>query len=78
MAEQNAAAVAAASFGLRFDQRQVRTSGETRISNFLLWQISYAELWVTEKCWPEFDRAVLHQALREFAGRERRFGGIQG
>jgi undecaprenyl diphosphate synthase len=54
----------------------IRTAGEMRVSNFLLWQISYAELWVTERCWPEFDRATLHQALRDYAGRERRFGGI--
>jgi undecaprenyl diphosphate synthase len=54
----------------------IRTAGEMRVSNFLLWQISYAELWVTDKCWPDFDRATLHQALREFAARERRFGGL--
>ena len=54
----------------------VRTAGEMRVSNFLLWQISYAELWVTEKCWPDFDRATLHQALRDYAARERRFGGL--
>jgi undecaprenyl diphosphate synthase len=56
----------------------IRTAGEMRVSNFLLWQISYAELWVTDKCWPEFDRAALHQALRDYAGRERRFGGLKG
>jgi undecaprenyl diphosphate synthase len=56
----------------------IRTAGEMRVSNFLLWQISYAELWVTDKCWPEFDQAVLHQALRDYAGRERRFGGLKG
>jgi undecaprenyl diphosphate synthase len=54
----------------------IRTAGEMRVSNFLLWQISYAELWVTERCWPDFDRETLHQALRDYAGRERRFGGI--
>jgi undecaprenyl diphosphate synthase len=54
----------------------IRTAGEMRVSNFLLWQISYAELWVTEKCWPEFDRGTLHEALRDFAQRERRFGGL--
>jgi undecaprenyl diphosphate synthase len=54
----------------------IRTAGEMRISNFLLWQISYAELWVTDKCWPDFDRATLHQALREYASRIRRFGGL--
>jgi undecaprenyl diphosphate synthase len=56
----------------------VRTAGEMRVSNFLLWQISYAELWVTEKCWPDFDAELLRQALRDFAGRTRRFGGLEG
>ncbi len=54
----------------------IRTAGEMRISNFLLWQISYAELWVTETCWPEFDEAHLHQAIRDYASRDRRFGGL--
>ncbi len=56
----------------------VRTAGELRVSNFLLWQISYAELWVTEACWPDFDKATLHQALRDYAARERKFGGLGG
>jgi len=56
----------------------IRTAGEMRISNFLLWQISYAELWVTEKCWPEFEIADFHQAIRDFAARDRRYGGIKG
>jgi undecaprenyl diphosphate synthase len=56
----------------------IRTAGEMRVSNFLLWQISYAELWVTDRCWPEFYPGTLHQALRDFAGRERRFGGLKG
>jgi undecaprenyl diphosphate synthase len=54
----------------------IRTAGEMRISNFLLWQISYAEIWVTEKCWPEFDEQTLHEAIRAYAGRNRRFGGL--
>lgn len=54
----------------------IRTAGEMRISNFLLWQISYAEIWVTEKCWPEFRSEDLLEALRSFGGRERRFGGL--
>jgi undecaprenyl diphosphate synthase len=54
----------------------IRTAGEMRVSNYLLWQISYAELWVTPKFWPEFDAALLHEALRDFARRERRFGGL--
>jgi undecaprenyl diphosphate synthase len=55
----------------------IRTAGEMRVSNYLLWQISYAELWVTPKCWPEFDIPLLHQALRDYAKRERRFGGLK-
>ena len=54
----------------------VRTAGEMRISNFLLWQISYAELWVTNDCWPEFRETHLHAAIRDFAARDRRFGGL--
>jgi len=54
----------------------IRTAGEMRISNFLLWQISYAEIWVTDKFWPEFDEATLHEAIRAYAARERRFGGL--
>jgi undecaprenyl diphosphate synthase len=54
----------------------IRTAGEMRISNFLLWQISYAELWVTQRCWPEFEIGDLHQAIRDFASRDRRFGGL--
>ncbi len=55
----------------------IRTAGEMRISNFLLWQISYAELWVTQRCWPEFEIADMHSAIRDFAARDRRFGGIK-
>jgi len=55
----------------------IRTAGEMRISNFLLWQISYAELWVTQTCWPEFSTLDLHQALRDYASRDRRFGGLK-
>ncbi|VTT97359.1 undecaprenyl pyrophosphate synthetase : Isoprenyl transferase OS=Blastopirellula marina DSM 3645 GN=DSM3645_07730 PE=3 SV=1: Prenyltransf [Gemmataceae bacterium] len=55
----------------------VRTAGEMRVSNYLLWQISYAELWVTSKFWPEFGPDLLHEALRDFARRERRFGGLK-
>lgn len=55
----------------------VRTSGEMRISNFLLWQISYAELIVTEKYWPDFNEAEFAKAIEEFQKRERRFGGTE-
>lgn len=54
----------------------IRTSGEMRISNFLLWQISYSEIVVTAKLWPEFSRKDLEWAIEEFQRRERRFGGI--
>ena len=54
----------------------VRTAGEMRISNFLLWQISYAEIWVTNKHWPQFQISDLHQAIRNYASRDRRFGGL--
>jgi undecaprenyl diphosphate synthase len=56
----------------------VRTAGELRISNFLLWQISYAEIWVTDRCWPEFDELTLHQAIQDFAHRNRKYGGLNG
>ncbi len=56
----------------------IRTAGEMRVSNYLLWQISYAELWVTPLCWPDFTEATLHEALRDYAGRTRRFGGLAG
>ena len=52
----------------------IRTGGELRISNFLLWQLAYAELYFTDTLWPDFDTAALDQALAWFAGRERRFG----
>ncbi|MFP6768991.1 MAG: undecaprenyl diphosphate synthase family protein, partial [Planctomycetaceae bacterium] len=54
----------------------IRTAGEMRVSNFLLWQISYAEIWVTQKYWPEFCRNDLLEALQDYASRERRFGGL--
>lgn len=56
----------------------VRTAGEMRISNYLLWQISYAELHVTPTLWPDFGHSDLHAAIRDYASRSRRFGGLQG
>lgn len=53
----------------------IRTSGELRVSNFLLWQIAYTEIWVTETLWPDFDRYDLLRAVVEFEARSRRFGG---
>ncbi len=55
----------------------IRTAGEMRISNFLLWQISYAELYVCDKEWPEFTSEDLNEAMREFGRRERRFGDVR-
>ena len=52
----------------------IRTSGEERISNFLLWQIAYTELYFTEKLWPDFRREDLYEAIYDFQNRERRFG----
>lgn len=54
----------------------IRTASELRVSNFLLWQISYAELWVTDRHWPDFREPDLHNACRDFASRDRRFGGL--
>jgi undecaprenyl diphosphate synthase len=54
----------------------IRTGGEHRISNFLLWQLAYTELWFTDVLWPDLDEGVLDAAFAEFAGRERRFGLI--
>jgi len=56
----------------------IRTSGEMRVSNFLLWQIAYAEIYVTETLWPDFNRARLLEALLDFQKRERRYGGLNG
>ena len=54
----------------------IRTSGEMRVSNYLLWQIAYTELFVTPVLWPDFDRKVLHEAIESYQSRERRFGKV--
>ncbi len=54
----------------------IRTSGEMRVSNFLLWQIAYTELWITPTLWPDFAPADLYRAVADFQGRTRRFGGV--
>ena len=54
----------------------IRTSGEMRISNFLLWQVCYAEIYVTRKCWPDFSKAQLRRAIQDYQERQRRFGGL--
>lgn len=55
----------------------IRTAGELRVSNYLLWQISYAEIHVTEVLWPDFAEADLHRAIEDFASRNRKFGGLE-
>lgn len=88
LAEQNGHAGAAAiteeslarhmyTSGLPDPDLLIRTSGEMRVSNFLLWQIAYAEIFVTETLWPDFNRARLLAALVEYQKRERRYGGIR-
>jgi undecaprenyl diphosphate synthase len=62
--------------GLKDPDLLIRTSGEMRVSNFLLWQIAYAELYVTERLWPDFTRTDLLEAIAHFQQRERRFGGL--
>ena len=54
----------------------IRTSGEYRLSNFLLWQSAYAELYFTDTLWPDFDRHSLLVAIKDYAARDRRFGGL--
>ena len=54
----------------------IRTSGEMRLSNFMLWQVSYAEMWFTDKLWPDFKPADLRHAIHDFQNRGRRFGGV--
>jgi undecaprenyl diphosphate synthase len=62
--------------GLPDPDLMIRTSGEMRVSNFLLWQIAYAEIYVTETLWPDFSRARLLESLVDFQKRERRYGGL--
>ena len=54
----------------------VRTGGDLRISNFLLWQAAYAELYFTDKLWPDLTESDVNEIVRDFAGRKRRYGGI--
>ena len=55
----------------------IRTSGDMRLSNFLLWQAAYAEFWFTDKNWPDFTPALFIEALKDFGKRGRRFGGLE-
>jgi undecaprenyl diphosphate synthase len=63
--------------GLSEVDLMIRTGGDIRISNYLLWQISYAELWFTTKCWPDFGEEEFRDAIEDFATRQRRFGGLK-
>jgi undecaprenyl diphosphate synthase len=54
----------------------IRTAGELRLSNYLLWQLSYAEIWITETCWPDFNSTLLDKAINDFSKRKRNFGGL--
>jgi undecaprenyl diphosphate synthase len=62
--------------GMTDPDLMIRTAGEMRISNYLLWQISYSELWVTERCWPEFGIDELYRSITDYANRTRRYGGL--
>ena len=62
---------------LRDPELVIRTSGEERVSNFLLWQIAYSELFFTKALWPDFDAALLEDAIGSFQQRNRRFGGLK-
>lgn len=55
----------------------IRTSGEERLSNYLLWQLAYAEFYFTDVCWPDFNKAELIKAIRYYNGRDRRYGGVK-
>ncbi len=54
----------------------IRTAGEMRLSNYLLWQLSYSEIWVTPTCWPDFTAETLQEAIHDYARRDRKFGGL--
>jgi undecaprenyl diphosphate synthase len=62
--------------GMRDPDLIIRTAGEMRLSNFLIWQAAYAEYWSTPLYWPDFGKADLERAVREYGSRERRFGSL--
>ncbi len=74
--DENALAAELFTAGERDPDLLIRTSGERRISNFLLWQLAYAEIHVTDLFWPDFDAEALELALQDYQGRQRRFGGL--
>jgi undecaprenyl diphosphate synthase len=63
--------------GISHPDLLIRTSGEMRVSNFLLWQVAYAELYVTHTLWPDFNREEFHRALCDYQQRQRRFGKVK-
>ena len=75
--DENALSAELFTAGERDPDLLIRTSGERRISNFLLWQLAYAEIHVTDLFWPDFDAEALELALHDYQGRQRRFGGLQ-
>jgi undecaprenyl diphosphate synthase len=74
--DEHAFAARLSTVGMPDPDLLIRTAGEMRVSNFLLWQISYAELWITDVLWPDFQPGDLHHALAAYAGRQRKFGGL--
>ncbi len=76
--DEGTVAAALYTAGLPDPDLLIRTSGEMRISNFLLWQVCYSEIYVTKKCWPDFSRVELKRAIRDYQERKRRFGGLDG
>lgn len=74
---ENAVAASLYTAGLPDPELLIRTSGELRLSNYLLWQLAYSEFYVTDTLWPDFDRWGLLRGIKAFQGRERRFGGVK-
>jgi undecaprenyl diphosphate synthase len=74
--DEDAVSVRLYTAGLPDPDLLVRTSGEQRISNFLLWQLAYTELYITPVLWPDFTRQNLFEAILDYQGRERRFGRV--
>jgi len=63
--------------GIKDPELLIRTSGEKRISNFLLWQLAYSEIYITDVLWPDFNEIEFFKAIIDYQSRDRRFGGIQ-
>ena len=76
--DEDALAACLANAGRPAPDLFIRTGGERRISNFLLWDLAYTELWFTDTLWPDFDAACFAKALADFGGRQRRYGRVAG